>query len=180
MNKLAITALVVSVMASGIVYADQDGGIIMFSGSVSDITCNISPESTDGENNLIKLGNMKSDDPASTPKTFKLVPTAGSDAGCATATTVTVSWQASGLGPKGIRSTGTSKDVAVQITPDVTEGITATPTTPITEGQGNQDTVFTGTGPITPSYSVKMVNISNGKAETGSVEASASYAIAYK
>lgn len=172
-KKLAISTLVLGVLASGV--ASANTGEVHFIGAVTDTTCNITPEVGGAVKNVIDLGTIKTNGTGAQEVTFKLVPDTKE---CLDKTSASMGWQSAGFKATGlvnmggdatglvIKLTAVNSSVANQ---DVTSNMRN-----IAFGDGT-----TAIGAF--EYKAKMA-LEGGVtvATPGTVLSTASYAVAYK
>ncbi|EDB6599683.1 fimbrial protein [Salmonella enterica subsp. diarizonae] len=171
MKKLVIATLVMGVMASGV--ASANTGEVQFIGSVTDTTCNISPEVGGAIKNTIELGTMKTDGSDAQEVTFKLVP---DSADCLAKTDASVGWQSAGFNTTGlVNMKGDATGAAIKLTAvnssTANQAVTSNMQN-ITFGNGND---------AIGAFEFKAQLAKEGATATpGTVISSAYYAVAYK
>ncbi|MEG0210546.1 fimbrial protein [Hafnia sp.] len=173
MKKLAIATLVMGIMASGTALANT--GSVQFIGSVSDTTCNISPEINGVQTNTIELKNMLSTDVNGVEVAFKLVPDTKA---CLDKTSAVVGWQSSGFNSMGlVNMKGSATGASIKLVAVNAKAAN----TPIT---GNMQNIEFGNGTDAIGafeFKAQMSRTDAAVAPTaGSVISSAAYAVAYK
>ncbi|HCR3450459.1 TPA: fimbrial protein [Citrobacter werkmanii] len=172
MKKLAIATLVMGVMASGV--ASANTGEVQFIGSVTDTTCNISPEVGGAMKNTIELGTMKTDGTGAQEVNFKLVP---DSAECLAKTEASVGWQSAGFNTIGlVNMKGDATGAAIKLT--AVNSTTANQ--PVTSNM--QNIAFGNGADAIGAFEFKAQLAKEGAAAAtpGTVISSASYAVAYK
>ncbi|EAR9301721.1 fimbrial protein [Salmonella enterica] len=170
-KKLTIAALVMGSLAAGA--ASANGGEVQFIGSVTDVTCDISPEVNGVLKNTVELGTMKTDGSGSQAVDFKLVPR---DAACLAKTDASVGWASAGFDSIGLANMkGDATGASIKL---ITLN-SSVPNTAITSN--NQNVEFSKAGGIGAlEFQAQLVKTGTAAATAGTVISSASYSVAYK
>lgn len=173
MKKLAIASLILGTITSGAASAAQSGEV-RFIGTVTDVTCNITPEIDGLTSNVINLGTMKTDGSGAKDVEFQLVP---STKECLEKTNASVVWQSAAFTNNGLANTqGDAKGVSIQLT-------AVNSVTPNQNISGNMQNITFGDGKDKIGafkFKTKMVKNTSGEITAGTVASSASYAVSYK
>ncbi|AKJ43586.1 fimbrial protein [Pragia fontium] len=179
MKKL-LPAIIISSLFSGYALADAEEtgsdtntGQVLFSGTVTSVTCHIDVEVDGLRNDTVDLKSMKPTEKQGIAVNFSLVPRTEE---CLKQTKAQVGWQSAGLTNSGLKNmNGTAKGVSILLT-------AINSTTPNQDVTIKQQTIDFGDGTNAirnMNFKAQMVATEGETVTKGSVLATATYSISY-
>lgn len=175
-NTITLAAVIIGALVSGSAAAAT--GTVNFIGSVTNVTCNFTPEMGGAFGNTVDLGSYTVSDFSGgthpVVKTFNLVGKNSNGSACTLtdATNVDITWTPAvgKWGNEGLFNTGSAKNVEVKLMDESNNVISA----------NSQTVKYTGKTEAILPFKAQLVQVGTAAPEAGTVTASASFAVAYK